>query len=100
MKYGELITKNRKINNISREQMSDLLGIVINTYKKIELNQREPTLSEICKISQRLNINPIEFFPDYIPKKIDAENASSTWKEKNVITISLDRSMLRIILKD
>lgn len=91
MNYGDLIKKHREIKNINREQMSGELEIALNTYKKIESNQREPTLRELTLISQKLKIDPSEFFPDITSGNISAGDYSPGVGNNNVITIQIDR---------
>lgn len=57
---GLNIRKLREDRNISREQMVDYLGISLRTYQKIESNQREPTIAEINKIAEKLDVTPEE----------------------------------------
>ncbi len=62
MIIGTKIRQYRELKNLTREQMADLLDISVSTFKKIEYNERQPTLDEIKVISEKLEIDPFLFF--------------------------------------
>jgi transcriptional regulator with XRE-family HTH domain len=62
MNIGTKIKAFRESKNISREQMSDWLTLSVNTYKKIEYGERNPTFEELEKIGEFLDIDPSSFF--------------------------------------
>jgi len=62
MYIGTKIKAIRESKNISRKQMADWLTMSLNTYKKIEYNERNPTFDEIEKIGEFLEIDPSTFF--------------------------------------
>ena len=47
MYIGTKIKAIRESKNISKEKMADWLTMSLNTYKKIEYNERNPTFDEI-----------------------------------------------------
>lgn len=61
MKKGEKFKIFRVKFNLSREAMSDVLGISTRTYQKIESGEREIKLSELKKLSDHYEINMHEF---------------------------------------
>lgn len=62
MYIGTKIKAIRESKNISKEKMADWLTMSLNTYKKIEYNERNPTFDEIEKIGEFLEIDPSTFF--------------------------------------
>lgn len=63
MEIGTQITLLREHKGISREYMSDALGIHVNTYKNIEYGKRIPDVLEIQKIAEILDVDPVIFLP-------------------------------------
>lgn len=62
MDIGLLIRESRERKNMSREAISDLLGVHVNTYAKIENGEREPDRRELEIICEVLDLNPALFF--------------------------------------
>ncbi|MCB9310582.1 MAG: helix-turn-helix transcriptional regulator [Lewinellaceae bacterium] len=56
MEFGMKMRVIRIKRNLTREALADILGISVRTYQKIENGQREPTISELKKISDCLSI--------------------------------------------
>ena len=64
MNLGLKIKALREAKNITREQMTDLLPMSINTYKKIEYGDKIPTLDELKVIAEILEVDPSVFMKD------------------------------------
>ncbi len=62
MTIGTKIRQYRELKNFTREQMADSLAISVSTFKKIEYDERKPTLDEIKVIADKLEIDPFLFF--------------------------------------
>lgn len=56
MDVGTQIMLLRERKGLSREQMSDILGMHVNTYKNIEYGKKIPDLNEIQIISKALDV--------------------------------------------
>ncbi len=64
----------RELKNISREEMSESLGISLNTYAKIEKGTRSPNLKELKLIAKRLEIDTCFLLENTKISNSDAEN--------------------------
>ncbi len=59
---GTNIKEFRKRNNITQEQLAELVNIETVSLSKIETGRSYPTSENLAKISQILNVEPFEFF--------------------------------------
>lgn len=62
MDAGQIIKERRELKNISREALSERLGVHVNTYSRIETGERQPDLKELEIICEVLDLNPSLFF--------------------------------------
>src|SRR5690554_1516524 len=60
--YGHVISKHRKLNNLTQSQLADKLFVSPQAISKWEKNQSEPDLSTIKKLAELFNISVDEFF--------------------------------------
>ncbi len=95
-KLGENIKKFRKIKKLSREYLSNKLGISIHTLSKYEQGQREPNIDMINKIANALEvtINELAGEKDTITSKVLKQlisEDSSLEQISNDTNISIDR---------
>lgn len=79
---GAKIKKIREERNLSRDQISDLMDLGVQTYSKIETGERSPTVDEIYKLSKVLNVSPSDLL--FSEPKIIFENC----KQENFLNIN------------
>lgn len=61
MVSGNKIKELRKNNNLTQKDLAKLLGLSTSTVQKYELEQREPTIETLSKMSEIFNV-PIDAF--------------------------------------
>ena len=61
MEVGTQIMLLREGKGFSKEQMADVLSMHVNTYKNIEYGKKIPTLDEIQKIADKLDVEASSF---------------------------------------
>jgi len=59
---GKNIQKYRKLNNLTQEQLAEMINIETISLSRIETGKNYPTAENLAKISGILNIEPKEFF--------------------------------------
>ena len=47
----------RKGKNLKQEELTELIGIPIRTYRRYEIGEREPTVSALWKIADFYNVS-------------------------------------------
>ena len=47
----------RKEKNLKQEELTELIGIPIRTYRRYEIGEREPTVSTLWKIADFYNVS-------------------------------------------
>lgn len=47
----------RKEKNLKQEELTELIGIPIRTYRRYEIGEREPTVSALWKIADFYNVS-------------------------------------------
>jgi len=102
MDTGLLIRESRERKNMSRETISDLLGIHVNTYAKIENGEREPDRRELEIICEVLELNPVLFFKSARNSYFNnGDNSPGVYGNGNVITMdrNLVESFIRLVDK-
>lgn len=67
----EKICNLRKQNRLSQEQMAELLGINRATLSKYETGVIVPSLAQLRKIAEILNVSVVELFPDELANDFD-----------------------------
>lgn len=69
----EKIRNLRKQNRLSQEQMAELLGINRATLSKYETGVIVPSLAQLRKIAQILNVSVVALFPDELANDFEKE---------------------------
>ncbi|MDL2214389.1 helix-turn-helix domain-containing protein [Clostridia bacterium OttesenSCG-928-O13] len=64
MTVGENIKSNRKDKNLTQGQLADMLGVKQNTVAQWENGRTQPSLEQLKKIAEALNVSPVSFLPD------------------------------------
>lgn len=66
MSLGNKIKTARYMKNYTQEYMADLLKVSQKTYSNFENDKTEPTLSQLEKISEELEISILELLQDAV----------------------------------
>ena len=91
---GFNIKKIRKQNNLTQEQLSELVGINVKYLSGIERGKKNPTLDIILKITDALNVRPNQI----INYKI-ADDPETNKSELISIIKSSNNDQLKLIYK-
>ena len=63
MSIGEEIRRIRKELGLTQKELAAKIGLATGTIQQYELNKRSPSLNQIIKIADVLDIPILEFFP-------------------------------------
>jgi len=61
MKIGVLLKKEREINNLSQQEIADVLNISQRTYSNFESDKTLPSIIHLSKLSLLLNFDLFDF---------------------------------------
>lgn len=57
MSFGKRLNQARKANGQTAQQMADMLGIGLRSYRAYESDDREPYFENLVKIADYLNVS-------------------------------------------
>lgn len=85
---GDKIKQIRKAKNISQKDFAKILKIPVSTLANYENNHREPNIDTLNKISNALDVSPLELFPNHDTDDSNHENEYSYIQSKEFETIT------------
>ena len=90
MSIGEKIVVARKANNLTQEQLAELMGVTRQSISRWEQNVAYPEVEKILRLSDILNVSC-----DYLLKENETRKSiTSDEKEKQSVVTRLLRSMV------
>lgn len=90
MSIGEKIAEARKANNLTQEQLAELMGVTRQSISRWEQNLAYPEVEKILRLSDILNVSC-----DYLLKESETrENDTSGGKEKQSVVTRLLKGMV------
>ena len=90
MSIGEKIVEARKANNLTQEQLAELMGVTRQSISRWEQNQAYPEMEKILRLSDILNISCDYLLKDNVTRK----NDSAIDKERGSRLITIFRLIL------
>ncbi len=86
-KIGEFIKKLRKRNNLTQEELAEMMHLSRQTISDIELCKTEPSIDKITDFSEIFNVSVLDIYSGQIVDKndIDKTNAIINNINKNII---------------
>lgn len=90
MSIGEKIVEARKANNLTQEQLAELMGVTRQSISRWEQNVAYPEVEKILRLSDILNVSC-----DYLLKENETRKSiTSDEKEKQSVVTRLLKSMV------
>ena len=90
MSIGEKIVEARKANNLTQEQLAELMGVTRQSISRWEQNVAYPEVEKILRLSDILNVSC-----DYLLKENETRKSiASDEKEKQSVVTRLLKSMV------
>lgn len=93
---GRNLKKYREINNLTQDQLSEMIGIDVNYYSMCERGERRLSLPKIMKAIEIFKVSPNDVFPDDHDEKI---YTSEYLKQISNIVSELPEEKLYYVLK-
>ncbi|MEG1061433.1 MAG: helix-turn-helix transcriptional regulator [Oscillospiraceae bacterium] len=64
MTVGQNIRDYRKSRNLTQKQLGEILGVAQNTVAQWESDYSQPSITQLEKVAEALNVSRISFLPD------------------------------------
>ena len=90
MSIGEKIAEARKMNNLTQEQLAELMGVTRQSISRWEQNQAYPEVEKILHLSDILNVSCDYLLKENETRKVDAFGE----KEKPSVVTRLLKGMV------